>query len=73
MLQQLENVVGNVVHVGCATGYPAGHSVEHSHAALLKDICVNDRITYKNFCRMDTVDYDELPSLVEASITTQDM
>jgi len=47
--------------------------VWNSHAALSKDICVNDRKTHKNFCRMDTVDYDELPSLVEASITTQDM
>jgi len=45
------------------------HSMEHNHAVLLKDNRVNDRKNCKKFSRTDTVKYEELLTLIEASIT----
>jgi len=43
--------------------------MEHNHAVLLKDNRVNDRKNCKKFSRTDTVKYEELLTLIEASIT----
>jgi hypothetical protein len=43
-----------------------------TYAALLTDVRLNDPKTYKNFSRMDVVDYENLLELVRPYVTRKD-